>query len=143
MFSSKKINQEFFIYITQKIADFDEICQEIERETERVTGNNKVCGNLHLTSRQCHYAFLVFKFCTVLLSQLKFFFIVSSKIILSFPEFGNRKMVEGYISSEIKTLSQFFLKGISSEPIRLKIYSPKVLNLTLVDLPGVTKVSVH
>ena len=108
MFSSKKINQEFFIYITQKIADFDEICQEIERETERVTGNNKVCGNLHLTSRQCHYAFLVFKFCTVLLSQLKFFFIVSSKIILSFPEFGNRKMVEGYISSERKTVSQFF-----------------------------------
>ena len=53
-------------------------------------------------------------------------------------------MAEGYISSEIKTVSQlFFLKGISSEPIRLKIYSPKVLNLTLVDLPGVTKVSVH
>ena len=35
-----------------------------------------------------------------------------------------------------------FSQGISSEPIRLKIYSPKVLNLTLVDLPGVTKVSV-
>ena len=27
----------------QKITDFDEICEEIERETERVTGNNKVC----------------------------------------------------------------------------------------------------
>lgn len=53
-------------------------------------------------------------------------------------------MAEGYISSEIKTVSQFFFfKGISSEPIRLKIYSPKVLNLTLVDLPGVTKVSAH
>ena len=57
----------------QKIADFDEICQEIERETERVTGNNKVCGNLHQTSWQyyCHYAFLVFKFCRVLFSQVK------------------------------------------------------------------------
>ncbi|TGZ59746.1 hypothetical protein CRM22_008921 [Opisthorchis felineus] len=33
-------------------------------------------------------------------------------------------------------------KGISSEPINLKIYSPKVLNLTLVDLPGITKVPV-
>lgn len=63
-----------FLHLKErKIADFDEICQEIERETERVTGNNK---------------------------------------------------------------------GISSEPIRLKIYSPKVLNLTLVDLPGVTKVPV-
>lgn len=37
---------------------------------------------------------------------------------------------------------RLFSQGISSEPIRLKIYSPKVLNLTLVDLPGVTKVSV-
>ena len=27
----------------QKVTDFSEICEEIERETERVTGNNKVC----------------------------------------------------------------------------------------------------
>jgi replication fork clamp-binding protein CrfC len=33
-------------------------------------------------------------------------------------------------------------KGISSVPINLKIYSPNVLNLTLVDLPGITKVPV-
>nr|BAN21112.1 dynamin related protein [Riptortus pedestris] len=33
-------------------------------------------------------------------------------------------------------------KGICIEPIILKIYSPKVLNLTLVDLPGLTKVPV-
>ncbi|XP_028669286.1 dynamin-1-like protein isoform X1 [Erpetoichthys calabaricus] len=33
-------------------------------------------------------------------------------------------------------------KGISPEPIHLKIYSPHVLNLTLVDLPGITKVPV-
>ncbi|XP_029185871.2 dynamin-1-like protein [Acropora millepora] len=63
-----------FLHLKErKMTDFDEICEEIERETERVTGTNK---------------------------------------------------------------------GISSEPIRLKIYSPKVLNLTLVDLPGVTKVPV-
>ncbi|KAL9960031.1 hypothetical protein ACROYT_G033424 [Oculina patagonica] len=63
-----------FLHLKErKVTDFSEICDEIERETERVTGNNK---------------------------------------------------------------------GISSEPIRLKIYSPKVLNLTLVDLPGVTKVPV-
>lgn len=31
-------------------------------------------------------------------------------------------------------------KGICPEPISLKIYSTKVVNLTLVDLPGVTKV---
>ncbi|XP_063051824.1 dynamin-1-like protein isoform X2 [Engraulis encrasicolus] len=33
-------------------------------------------------------------------------------------------------------------KGISAEPIYLKIFSPNVLNLTLVDLPGITKVPV-
>ena len=31
-------------------------------------------------------------------------------------------------------------RGISAEPIMLKVYSPNVLNLTLVDLPGLTKV---
>ncbi|XP_062413053.1 dynamin 3a isoform X2 [Sardina pilchardus] len=33
-------------------------------------------------------------------------------------------------------------KGISPIPIRLRIYSPHVLNLTLIDLPGITKVPV-
>uniref|UniRef100_U5EY90 dynamin GTPase n=1 Tax=Corethrella appendiculata TaxID=1370023 RepID=U5EY90_9DIPT len=33
-------------------------------------------------------------------------------------------------------------KGICAEPINLKIYSTKVVNLTLVDLPGITKVPV-
>jgi dynamin 1-like protein len=33
-------------------------------------------------------------------------------------------------------------KGISNESINLKIYSPHVLNLTVVDLPGVTRVPV-
>jgi GTPase SAR1 family protein len=32
-------------------------------------------------------------------------------------------------------------KGINRSPINLKIYSPHVLSLTLVDLPGLTKVS--
>uniref|UniRef100_A0A8C2WIW8 Dynamin-1-like protein n=1 Tax=Cyclopterus lumpus TaxID=8103 RepID=A0A8C2WIW8_CYCLU len=33
-------------------------------------------------------------------------------------------------------------KGISEEPIHLKIFSPHVVNLTLVDLPGITKLPV-
>lgn len=32
-------------------------------------------------------------------------------------------------------------KGVCPEPINLKIYSTRVVNLTLVDLPGITKVS--
>ncbi|KAJ8249913.1 hypothetical protein COCON_G00231290 [Conger conger] len=33
-------------------------------------------------------------------------------------------------------------KGISDEPIHLKVFSPHVVNLTLLDLPGITKVPV-
>ena len=33
-------------------------------------------------------------------------------------------------------------RGINETPIRLKIYSPNVLDLTMVDLPGITKVAV-
>lgn len=33
-------------------------------------------------------------------------------------------------------------KGISSLPINLKVYSPSVLNLTLIDLPGMTKIPI-
>ncbi|XP_066489427.1 dynamin-1-like protein isoform X4 [Tiliqua scincoides] len=63
-----------FLHTKAKLyTDFDEIRQEIENETERISGNNK---------------------------------------------------------------------GISPEPIHLKIFSPHVVNLTLVDLPGMTKVPV-
>lgn len=34
----------------------------------------------------------------------------------------------------------FVFQGVSPEPIHLKIFSPNVVNLTLVDLPGMTKV---
>mmetsp|Transcript_1663 Transcript_1663/g.7259 ORF Transcript_1663/g.7259 Transcript_1663/m.7259 type:complete len:739 (-) Transcript_1663:55-2271(-) len=64
---------EFLHRPNDKIYDFDEIRNEIQRETDRTTGRNK---------------------------------------------------------------------GISTKPISLRIHSPKVLNLTLVDLPGITKVSV-
>uniref|UniRef100_A0A4W3IRZ6 Dynamin-1-like protein n=1 Tax=Callorhinchus milii TaxID=7868 RepID=A0A4W3IRZ6_CALMI len=36
----------------------------------------------------------------------------------------------------------YLLQGISSEPIHLRIFSTNVVNLTLVDLPGLTKVPV-
>ncbi|XP_004390310.1 dynamin-1-like protein isoform X7 [Trichechus manatus latirostris] len=63
-----------FLHTKNKLyTDFDEIRQEIENETERISGNNK---------------------------------------------------------------------GVSPEPIHLKIFSPHVVNLTLVDLPGMTKVPV-
>eukprot|EP01035_Chromulina_nebulosa_P018711 gene18711-24470_t len=62
---------EFFHLPGQKFYDFNEIRNEIQRETDRITGKNK---------------------------------------------------------------------GISNKTINLKVFSPHVLNLTLVDLPGITKV---
>lgn len=34
-------------------------------------------------------------------------------------------------------------KGISSVPLRIRFYSKKVLDLLLVDLPGIVKVNAH
>ncbi|KAK2916742.1 hypothetical protein Q8A67_001116 [Cirrhinus molitorella] len=64
---------EFLHCKGKKFVDFDEVRQEIEAETDRITGSNK---------------------------------------------------------------------GISPIPINLRVYSPHVLNLTLIDLPGMTKVAV-
>ncbi|KAK1165047.1 hypothetical protein AOXY_G13471 [Acipenser oxyrinchus oxyrinchus] len=64
---------EFLHCKGKKFTDFDEVRQEIEAETDRITGVNK---------------------------------------------------------------------GISPVPINLRVYSPHVLNLTLIDLPGITKVPV-
>ncbi|XP_016150783.1 dynamin-2 [Sinocyclocheilus grahami] len=64
---------EFLHCKGRKFVDFDEVRQEVEAETDRITGSNK---------------------------------------------------------------------GISPIPINLRVYSPHVLNLTLIDLPGMTKVAV-
>ncbi len=71
--SDKEEWGEFNHLPNQKIYDFKKIREEIEKETDRITGKNK---------------------------------------------------------------------GISNKPITLKVFSPHVLNLTLVDLPGITKVPV-
>lgn len=59
----------------------------------------------------------------------------------------NDKIFEDFSSvrEEIATVTESVAgsnKGISSEPIRLRIFSPHVLNLTLIDLPGITRVPV-
>uniref|UniRef100_UPI0037E96C0F dynamin-2-like isoform X4 n=1 Tax=Semicossyphus pulcher TaxID=241346 RepID=UPI0037E96C0F len=71
--NSKAEYAEFLHCKGRKFVDFDEVRQEIEAETDRITGSNK---------------------------------------------------------------------GISTIPINLRVYSPNVLNLTLIDLPGMTKVAV-
>uniref|UniRef100_A0A3P9J228 Dynamin-2 n=1 Tax=Oryzias latipes TaxID=8090 RepID=A0A3P9J228_ORYLA len=73
LMNSPTEHAEFLHCKGKKFTDFDEVRQEIEAETDRVTGANK---------------------------------------------------------------------GISPVPINLRVYSPHVLNLTLVDLPGMTKVPV-
>ncbi|XP_078091059.1 dynamin-2-like isoform X2 [Mustelus asterias] len=73
LINAKTEHAEFLHCKGKKFTDFDEVRQEIEAETDRVTGSNR---------------------------------------------------------------------GISSIPINLRVHSPHVLNLTLIDLPGITKVPV-
>ncbi|CAH8458508.1 unnamed protein product [Heterobilharzia americana] len=59
----------------------------------------------------------------------------------------NKKIFRDFdeVRSEIKSETDRVAgagKSVSAEPINLKIFSPRVLNLTLVDLPGITKVPV-
>ncbi|XP_065178115.1 dynamin-1-like protein [Sycon ciliatum] len=51
----------------------------------------------------------------------------------------------GKVEEEIQARTKVVVgdnKGISHQPINLKVFSPHVLNLTLVDTPGITKVPV-
>jgi dynamin 1-like protein len=61
-----------------------------------------------------------------------------------FHHIPNRKFTDfGDVKREIENETARVAgsnKGINRQPINLKIYSPHVLNLTLVDLPGLTKV---
>ncbi|KAF0992236.1 hypothetical protein HZS_2939 [Henneguya salminicola] len=68
----------------------------------------------------------------------------------STPEFGIFSHIQGKkfenfndIEAEINNSTNFLLgntQNISRDPIFLKIFSPRVVNLTLIDLPGLTKI---
>lgn len=55
--------------------------------------------------------------------------------------FENFNEIRDEIASETDRLAGTN-KGITSDPIRLRVFSPHVLNLTLIDLPGITRVPV-
>ncbi|KAG7011512.1 Dynamin-related protein 1E, partial [Cucurbita argyrosperma subsp. argyrosperma] len=57
-------------------------------------------------------------------------------------KFSDFSMVRKEIEDETNSLTGR-LKQISPVPIHLSIYSPNVVNLTLIDLPGLTKVAVE
>ena len=50
------------------------------------------------------------------------------------------KMVKKEIEAMTETLTDG-IKGISAVPINIKTFSPNVVNLNIVDLPGITKVN--
>lgn len=56
-------------------------------------------------------------------------------------KFEDFKLVKQEIEAETARIAGSN-KGINRQPINLKIFSPHVLNLTLVDLPGLTKVPI-
>lgn len=56
-------------------------------------------------------------------------------------KFTNFEQIKAEILKETERVAGAS-KGISDSPIRLKIHSPHVLTMTLVDLPGITRVPV-
>lgn len=56
--------------------------------------------------------------------------------------YSDFSQIRDEISRDTDRLAGVYSKGVSPTPINLKIYSPNVLNLTMVDLPGLTKVAV-
>nr|CAG4646844.1 EOG090X01UE [Megafenestra aurita] len=72
---------------------------------------------------------------TIHLEEWAKFLHVKNKIFIDFKEILNE------IENETERIAGNN-KGIAHEPISLKIYSTRVVNLTLVDLPGITKVPV-
>ncbi|KRZ53123.1 Dynamin, partial [Trichinella nativa] len=56
-------------------------------------------------------------------------------------KYGDFELIRAEIEAETERVTGSN-KGISPVPINLRIYSPNVLNLTLIDLPGLTKVPV-
>lgn len=93
-----------FVLFPQTFTNFIEIRQEIEIETEQMTGTNKVLTLFESFSPLVRVPLVQMPFWCLSLNSFSCF------------------------------------QGISPEPLYLKIYSPHVLNLTLVDLPGITKV---
>lgn len=58
---------------------------------------------------------------------------------------GSKKILDWkLVKKEIETLTESQTdgaKGISTVPIHIQIFSPNVVNLNIVDLPGLTKVN--
>ena len=58
-------------------------------------------------------------------------------------KFSDFDLIRAEIEAETDKIAGSSGKCISDKPISLTIYSPNVVDLTLVDLPGITKVPVH
>ena len=50
------------------------------------------------------------------------------------------KVYTNYIELKEEIKTSLMTQGISNEPVQIKLYSPQVLDITLIDLPGITRV---
>jgi hypothetical protein len=98
--------------------------QKFENFTGMICNDNRFCINVVLCGH-----FVCFFFSFVLLFQ----FIASKWLLFSLRDI--RSEIQKETIREVGNNA-----NISNRPINLKIFSPTVLNLTLVDLPGLTKV---
>lgn len=91
------------------------------------------CGFQHMVKLAKNFVLLVIG--TLELEEWGQFLHIRDRIFTDFDEI--RKEIENETARVAGSN-----KCICSEPIRLKIYSDKVVNLTVVDLPGITKVGI-
>ena len=115
-----------FLHTKAKIySDVDDVRGEIERETDRMAGldNNQISLCFHFC-KKCKKNDCVF---------------VKTFTFYTTIPVSNKLSEYNWVGDQTSPMSGDN-KGICPEPISLKFYSEKVLSLTLVDLPGLTKV---
>lgn len=132
-------------HLAARFRGFDDVRKEIESETIRLCGNNRA----GLKGWKHHAKFQ--EISRIKMDQTSWTYIILTNIninmiiIHSYAEFTD--WVAGFARFWLcgcvflPTWGLFHsLPGVSDDPILLRIFSPKVMDLTLVDLPGLTKV---
>ncbi|KZS17708.1 putative Dynamin, partial [Daphnia magna] len=122
-------------------SDFDEIRKEIEADTDRLTGTNKGISNLPINLRV--YSPHVLNITLIDLPGLTKIAVGDQPLDI---EAQIRDMIFQFITKEtclILAVTPANIDLANSDALKLaKEVDPDVLNLTLIDLPGLTKIAV-
>ncbi|GLH16565.1 Dynamin [Gryllus bimaculatus] len=141
LINSPTEHAEFLHCKGKKFVDFDEVRREIEAETDRVTGSNKGISNIPINLRV--YSPHVLNITLIDLPGLTKVAVGDQPVDI---EQQIRDMLLQFISKEtclILAVTPANTDLATSDALQIaKTVDPDVLNLTLIDLPGLTKVPI-